>query len=91
MGFDGKQAIHPDQIPVIYANFTPPAPSIAFAKKIVEESRRHFAQGVGAFEIDGKMIDAPMIKVLHHRKKEQPTKNKKQKTKTKTCTAAWGD
>lgn len=63
MGFDGKQAIHPNQIEVIYQCFTPPQGSIDFARKIVEESKKHFSQGVGAWEIEGKMIDAPMIKV----------------------------
>jgi citrate lyase beta subunit len=63
MGFDGKQAIHPNQIETIYKLFTPPPASIDFARKIVEESRKHFSSGVGAWEIEGKMIDAPMIKV----------------------------
>lgn len=63
MGFDGKQAIHPNQIEPIYKFFSPPQESIDFARKIVEGSRHHYQSGVGAWEIEGKMIDAPMLKV----------------------------
>jgi len=62
MGFDGKQAIHPAQIPIIYEHFRPPQKTLEFAKRIVDEYRHHLERGVGAFVIDDKMIDMPMIK-----------------------------
>ncbi len=61
MGYDGKQAIHPNQVSVIYECFRPPEESIAFAKKIVEANKLNQLDGKGAFEVDGKMIDMPMV------------------------------
>ncbi len=57
-GFTGRIAIHPDQIPVINAAFTPDAAEIAFAQRIVAA----FAGGAGALSIDGKMYDIPHLK-----------------------------
>jgi len=57
-GFSGMLAIHPDQIPVINAAFTPSEDDIARAKRIVEA----FAGGAGVVGLDGKMLDAPHLK-----------------------------
>lgn len=62
LGFDGKQAIHPAQIPIIYDNFRPPEKTLTFAKRIVDEYKTQMDRGVGAFVIDDKVIDMPMIK-----------------------------
>jgi citrate lyase subunit beta-like protein len=60
MGFSGKQAIHPAQIPVIYQHFRPSDEKIEFAKKIITEMAQKQNEQVGAFAIDDKMIDQPM-------------------------------
>jgi citrate lyase subunit beta/citryl-CoA lyase len=59
-GFTGMMAIHPSQVPVINAAFTPSEAQIAHARAIVAA----FADdpGAGALQIDGKMIDAPHLK-----------------------------
>lgn len=57
-GFTGRFAIHPDQVPVINAAFTPSPAEIALAHRIVEA----FAGGAGAVSIDGKMYDVPHLK-----------------------------
>ncbi len=57
-GFTGKVAIHPDQVAVINAAFTPSAAEIAYAKRVVAA----FASGVGAVSLDGKMLDIPHLK-----------------------------
>ena len=62
LGFDGKQAIHPNQIPLIYQHFRPPQHTIDLAQRIMNEYKSHLDKGVGAFAIDGKVIDMPMIK-----------------------------
>lgn len=62
LGFDGKQAIHPAQIQTIYQHFCPPQKTLEFAKKIVDEYQAHLERGIGAFVIDEKVIDMPMIK-----------------------------
>ncbi|KAN0014787.1 hypothetical protein ACTFIU_001105 [Dictyostelium citrinum] len=62
LGFHGKQAIHPNQIEIINESFRPSLEKFNFATKIVEQNEIHQSQGKGAFEIDGKMIDMPMVK-----------------------------
>ncbi|MEZ4659647.1 MAG: CoA ester lyase [Caldilineaceae bacterium] len=62
MGFMGKLAIHPRQVAVINDVFTPSAAEIAQARRIIHSFEEHQAAGDGAFELDGKMVDAPMMK-----------------------------
>eukprot|EP01132_Coremiostelium_polycephalum_P005418 gene5418-6757_t len=62
LGFHGKQAIHPNQIDIICDAFRPSPKQFEFATKIVEQNELNQSQGKGAFEIDGKMIDMPMVK-----------------------------
>lgn len=57
-GFTGKVAIHPDQVPLINAAFTPTASEIAHAQSVVDA----FAGGAGAVSLDGKMYDVPHLK-----------------------------
>lgn len=62
MGFAGKQVIHPNQIRTAQEAFTPSAEAIAHARRLVEAHAHHQATGVGAFALDGKMVDRPVIK-----------------------------
>ena len=57
MGFTGKLAIHPGQVAGINAAFTPTAAEIDRAKRIVEAAKT----AKGAFTVDGKMVDKPII------------------------------
>lgn len=57
-GFTGKIAIHPDQVPLINAAFTPTAAEIAHAQRVVDA----FQSGAGVVSIDGKMYDVPHLK-----------------------------
>ncbi|HEY2663610.1 MAG TPA: CoA ester lyase [Candidatus Binataceae bacterium] len=57
-GFTGKIAIHPDQVDVINAAFTPAADEVAYAKRVVEA----FSKGAGTIGLDGKMLDMPHLK-----------------------------
>ena len=58
-GFTGKMAIHPDQVAIINAVFTPPPQAVEQARKIVAA----FAQnpGAGVLSIDGRMTDRPHL------------------------------
>lgn len=58
MGMSGMLCIHPKQIAIVNDTLQASAAEIDFAKRVVEEYERS-AQAV--FEIDGKMIDAPVI------------------------------
>jgi citrate lyase subunit beta-like protein len=62
MGFTGKQAIHPNQINPIQTAFTPSPEAIAQARRLIKAYADWQASGVGAFELDGKMVDAPVVK-----------------------------
>jgi len=59
-GFSGMMAIHPAQVPVINAAFTPSAETVAHAQAVVEAFAA--APGAGVLSIDGQMIDAPHLK-----------------------------
>jgi citrate lyase subunit beta / citryl-CoA lyase len=59
-GFTGMMAIHPSQIAVINAAFTPSAAAVAQARAIVEAFAAN--PGAGVLQVDGKMVDAPHLK-----------------------------
>jgi citrate lyase subunit beta/citryl-CoA lyase len=61
MGFVGKISIHPSQIPVINAAFTPSAAEIDEARALVQAFDDHARQGVYAFRFKGQMVDAPHL------------------------------
>ena len=61
LGFIGKSCIHPSQVPLANAVFRPTDAEIAAALRVVEAARGAEASGVGAFLVDGRMIDLPFI------------------------------
>lgn len=62
LGFTGKLAINPLQVPVIQKVFYPSEKEVTWAKRIMEAVQRPENKGKGAFSLDGKMIDLPVIK-----------------------------
>jgi citrate lyase beta subunit len=62
MGYAGKQVIHPNQIAPAQEAFTPDDAAIAHALRVMNAMREHQAAGKGAFSLDGKMIDMPLVK-----------------------------
>lgn len=60
LGYLGKTCIHPSQIALANAVFQPDADEIAFSLKVVSAAEQASEQGVGAYVVDGKMIDAPL-------------------------------
>ena len=62
IGFSGKQVIHPNQIPVVQEAFTPSDEAIAYARRIVETFKASQKEGKGAYSLDGKMIDMPLLR-----------------------------
>lgn len=61
-GFSGKQIIHPNQVQVTQEAFTPSDKAIEYAKRIVESFESSQKEGKGAYALDGKMIDMPLLK-----------------------------
>ncbi len=62
LGFRGKMAIHPDQVPIINQVFSPSADEVAAARRLVEADERARKTGDGVFRMDDTMVDAPVIK-----------------------------
>ena len=60
-GFSGMLAIHPAQIPVINAAFSPSEEELAEARAIVDAFSSN--PGAGALSIDRRMIDRPHLKL----------------------------
>ncbi|KTT73058.1 HpcH/HpaI aldolase/citrate lyase family protein [Sphingomonas endophytica] len=58
-GFTAMMAIHPAQVPVINAAFTPTEAQVADARRIVAAFAA--APGAGALQLNGRMIDAPHL------------------------------
>jgi citrate lyase subunit beta/citryl-CoA lyase len=61
MGFSGKISIHPSQIEVINAVFTPDKAAVAEARELIALFEEHRARGVYAFRFKGQMVDAPHL------------------------------
>jgi citrate lyase beta subunit len=62
MAYTGKQIIHPNQVNPVQEAYTPSDEAIAHAKRVVEADQHNQAEGKGAFTLDGKMVDAPVVK-----------------------------
>jgi citrate lyase subunit beta/citryl-CoA lyase len=62
LGYLGKSCIHPSQVPLANAVFRPTDEEIAHSLKVVEAARVAAEKGVGAFTVDGRMVDAPFIR-----------------------------
>ncbi|AEQ50206.1 HpcH/HpaI aldolase/citrate lyase family protein [Pelagibacterium halotolerans] len=57
-GFDGASCVHPSAVPILNAVFTPTSKEIDWAQRVLAAAQETKA---GAFTIDGRMIDAPVI------------------------------
>ncbi|KAF2682500.1 citrate lyase [Lentithecium fluviatile CBS 122367] len=62
LGFNGKQCIHPSQIEVVQRCFAPGEEEVEWAAKVVIADEKASAQGRGAWTLEGKMIDVPVVK-----------------------------
>ena len=62
LGYWGKSCVHPSQVALANEVFRPSDAEIAYAHRVLEASHRAQLQGVGAFMVDGRMIDIPFIR-----------------------------
>ena len=60
LGFAGKMAIHPAQLPVIHEVFTPSELEVERALRILDADRE---AGGGAVALEGRMVDRPVAEV----------------------------
>lgn len=61
LGFAGRSCIHPSQIAVVNEVFRPSDAEIAHALRVVDAAAAHLGRGVGAFAVDGRLVDGPFI------------------------------
>jgi len=61
-GYQGKLLIHPEQVEPVARLFTPKDEELDNARRIVEAYDRASAEGRGAVQVDGVMVDAPVAK-----------------------------
>ncbi len=61
LGFHGKSCIHPSQVDTVNDVFRPTDEEIEFSRKVVQAEAKAQEDSVGAFMVEGKMIDAPFV------------------------------
>ena len=61
LGFAGKTCIHPSQAALANEAFRPSDEEVAHAWKVTQAADAAATQGVGAFVVDGRMIDRPFL------------------------------
>jgi citrate lyase beta subunit len=61
LGFAGKTCIHPSQVPMANTAFRPGDAEIAHAIKVSAAAEEADARGLGAFVVDGRMVDRPFV------------------------------
>ena len=59
-GFGAKLCIHPLQVAAVHTAFAPTAAQIDWAKRVLQAEA---AAGGGAFTVDGRMVDPPVLKL----------------------------
>ena len=57
-GFGAKLCIHPKQVPIVHATFSPTATQISWAERVLEAMEK--SKGA-AVQLDGKMVDTPVF------------------------------
>lgn len=62
MGYTGKITIHPDQLEIVNAAFTPSNEEIEQARALVAAFEKQEAEGKMAFSFNGEMVDVPHLK-----------------------------
>lgn len=60
-GFDGASCIHPALVPLLNQAFAPTDAELDWAARVVARARAEQAAGRGAFTLDGRFIDAPIV------------------------------
>ncbi len=60
LGFAGKAAIHPEQLPVLNRIFAPPPERVEWAERVIATAEQ---ARVGVFVVDGEMADAMTVRI----------------------------
>ena len=60
-GFDGASCVHPGQVAIVNEEYGPRPEDVAHAVRVIEAAEQARAQGRASFQLDGRMIDIPVI------------------------------
>lgn len=60
-GFAGSACIHPNQVPLVRKAYQPEPGLVEWARKVVAAAAHY----PGAFQLEGEMVDAPLISQAH--------------------------
>jgi citrate lyase subunit beta/citryl-CoA lyase len=60
-GFQGRLCIHPNQVPIANEGYAPTAEEVARAERVVAAFRAAEATGAAAIQVDGQMVDYPIV------------------------------
>ena len=66
LGFEGKSAIHPSQVPIANEVFSPSDEEVAWARGLLETMQKLQQEGHGALAVEGEMIDLAHIKLARN-------------------------
>jgi citrate lyase subunit beta/citryl-CoA lyase len=66
LGYEGKWAIHPSQVALANAVFTPPPAELDRARRILAALEEAARAGRGAAQLDGRMIDAASARLARN-------------------------
>ncbi|AQV96724.1 CoA ester lyase [Cupriavidus necator] len=66
LGMVGKWAIHPAQVELAQQTFSPAAADVAQAREMIRAYDEALAQGLGAVQYNGKMIDIASVRIVRN-------------------------
>lgn len=66
LGMVGKWAIHPSQVEIAQAVFSPDAEAVASARRQQDAYQQALSEGLGAISVDGVMVDAASIRIVQN-------------------------
>jgi malyl-CoA/(S)-citramalyl-CoA lyase len=66
LGFEGKWAIHPNQVQLAHRVFSPNDRLVDRTRRIVAAMKDAAADGKGAVSLDGRLIDAASLRMAEH-------------------------
>jgi citrate lyase subunit beta/citryl-CoA lyase len=66
LGFMGASVIHPSQIAILNAEYRPSPEEVEQARKVVAAFEAAASENRGSIEVDGKMVDIPVVERARH-------------------------
>jgi citrate lyase subunit beta/citryl-CoA lyase len=60
-GFEGASCVHPALVPILNEEYGPSEAEVAAAQRIIQAYDQATREGIGAIEVDGLMVDVPIV------------------------------